>query len=475
MVLAIFLIMLSVGSLWAESADNTGPRLFNNALDMTISQIDFKRPDSGVGFAGKAAISKLLMFKDDMTMSLDNKENIFDSQIFIRKNFVGFKGRYTNIGFSLAEGHTLDMIRNGDATDSRVNMNAKRIHISAKHMNIQLNHIHLGLEKFRLYCKKHLDYPDISSESFVAACLNSSTLNAKNEGEISPVRIKFYNQGTSDEKVVIDTKLDSLEVVDNNISLKGADSKIDIIDNYLIQTGKFKLNCDKKGEILEFNSAELISKCQSGVDIVTNQLNVENRISGTSFVINPETIQIREAQFTLNAPRLEIVDPKEKTVLHNLQMSCFKDKETDALELDNVIDECLTSANINIERIDTAGNNKINELHNGSGPSLRDLLETAGFDTNKGTSKAKVKDLAASVSNSKLKLAARVHFLFKHFKLRVEGDLEYNREQDLLKLVPTKVKLPFGISSKKILLFFVRKFMVSESVTVVDDVVHIAL
>jgi hypothetical protein len=474
-ILILFIAALLLPQLLHADPD-IGPKLFKNSLDMTITHMDYKRPESGVGFAGKAVFSKMVMFKDDMTMSLDNSESIFDSQIFIRKNFVGFKGGFTNIGFSLDEDHTLGMIKNGSINESRLNMNAKRIHMSANMMKIQLNHVHLGLDRFRLYCKKHLDYSDISSEAFIAACFNNATLNALKEGEASPAKVKFYKQGTLEEKVLIDTKLNSLEVVDDQILIKGGISQIDIIGLYLINTGKYSLQCNKKREILEFSSEELIANCQSGVNIDTDQMNISNRVSGTSFIINPKTIQIRDEQLTLVTPRLEVIDRQERTILHNMRMNCFKSRETDPLELDNVISECLSYSKITVDKIDTSGSNKSTELAEIDGQDTYELLESAGFGTKrKGSSSAKVKNLILSVENSRLRLSAKVHFLFKHFKVKLEAKLQYEKEDDVIQLELTKAKLPFGISSKKILLFLIKKFMVSENLTIVDGIVNIAL
>ena len=80
------------------------------SVDLTIDNLKFQRPVKGVGKAGILVFKTANVNNNGIVLNLNNVNNFFDSQIFIRPTFLGFTTQFGNYGFTLEENSIFNAI-----------------------------------------------------------------------------------------------------------------------------------------------------------------------------------------------------------------------------------------------------------------------------------------------------------------------------------------------------------------------------
>lgn len=91
--LFIFLFMISFNT-FADS---------KITVDVSIDKFNFVKPQRGVGKAGDLVFKYANIVNQGIILNVNNTNNFFDSQIFIRPTFLGFTTQFGNYGFNLEE------------------------------------------------------------------------------------------------------------------------------------------------------------------------------------------------------------------------------------------------------------------------------------------------------------------------------------------------------------------------------------
>lgn len=111
--------------------------LAGNSLDIKVPKMDYQKPPGLKGKGGEIVFDRFIMIRDGMSLSINNKDLAFNSNIFVNKNFIGFKTKsgIMNLGF-LFDGNTLDSVNNAQLRGSRVAISSKIVNFTASHFKL---------------------------------------------------------------------------------------------------------------------------------------------------------------------------------------------------------------------------------------------------------------------------------------------------------------------------------------------------
>ncbi len=447
----------------------------SNSIEIDIKDMKYKKPNRGVGFAGELKFTKVNMYRDGMVLALDNKGEIFNSQIFVRPTFIGFKSPYTSVGFAMEEGGLSD-IDSGGLKNSRIVINDRYFSFSGEEFTYKDKTTDLLLKGFRYYCSSHDKYEAGSTEGIIAGCLTDSTLNAAKEGGVSGAKIIYNETGENADEIQFQGDVKQVKVASQRIH--ASLTKIDLkAGDMKIIAGGAEVNCGKDEENLEINTDKLLKDCINDVAVKVPKLNMSDEKEGTSFELDVDNLVIKEERLKFNSNMTTLTDEEGRTGLLNLNVDCHMHEEADIFDVQTIVGECLKSGSINISNI-VDQEYKKKKSRKRSFKRRRDFQDMFDKSMTKkldaiDEDDASVRNIVINMQNHKIALEARVKVLFKFFTVRMEADIEHNKDAGELVLTMTKAKLPLGIKSKKLMLFFIKKFMVSETVQVHNKKIYI--
>jgi hypothetical protein len=426
----------------------------SNSVEIDIKELEYNRPNRGIGFAGDLKFTKVNMFRDGMVLALDNKDSHFDSQIFVRPTFIGIKSPVLQLGFSL-ENEILASIERATLDKSRVVINDRYFIFSADEFNYKDDSTTLTLNDFRFFCSSHESYQAGSIEGIIAGCLTDSNVNAKKEGGTSSATVVYKSGPDETSKgMKLEGNVKSMEVSSNNIKAKLEKAKIEV-DGYKISSKEVAVSCAKDPDKLELDTEKLEKDCLSEISIGIPELHVVDSKEGTEFDLSIQKLDIKNEEIDFESRWTAMSDEKSRTHLLNLDLDCGLAEDIEVFDLQSVIGECLTKGSIDVSHIITE------EIKRGT-PTVR-----------LNSKDATVTGLKLRMKGHKLVLDAKVFALFKLMTIHMEADVAHDKRAGLLELNLTKVKLPLGIRSPKMMLKLIKKYMVSETVKVSNNRIYI--
>jgi hypothetical protein len=104
--------------------------------------------------------------------------------------------------------------------------------------------------------------------------------------------------------------------------------------------------------------------------------------------------------------------------------------------------------------------------------SIGELRSDNKIDDKKDSSN---KNLVINLDAGKLVLQTSIHFLGFDHKITIYGRMVLDETNKKLALTVTDTKLPFGITSVKLLMYFLKKDLISKDITILNNVITIAL
>ena len=143
-------------------------------------------------------------------------------------------------------------------------------------------------------------------------------------------------------------------------------------------------------------------------------------------------------------------DSLSSTFLTTVLVNCRKNYDTDLFELTEVIQDCIEYGRISIGEV--RSNNKVEDKKDSSN-----------------------KNIAVSVENGKIIIQADVKLLGFNNRVSIYGTVSVDAVKKQLILKVTDTRLPFGLTSVKMLMHFLKKDFISKDISINDNVIIISL
>ncbi len=432
------------------------------SLNFDIAKFNYVRPASNIGGAGSFQFNKLSLFYYDFMSEITNEDGRFDAKIFVRNNFLGLSGKQMKLGLYTKDGDILSAIKKADGTGIKIVLNSKKVSMKSNAVRVLSPKLNIVVpEPASLFCQKTNGHKGNEPEDLEKACMNYFKFAplAKNS-----VKMLYESKPVAGEDgyFKLDGQIKKLELTRDDILLTSDKLELNLNNDFLISGNQFDFKCAKKN-ISTIDSDQLLQFCLHDFTIAPmSVVNVTNLDDNSSFSFFPEVVKLHSELLEFKTPALNIVMDGETTTLQGMKFSCFLDEHADATDVSAYVSGCLKKSHFAIGSLSSSSKDS------GSEDIFEEELKNS--KANKGT----LQEIFMSVKDGKMYMTSKVKFLFK-FNLTVEATSHFNETTKVLQIHVDRAKLPLGIRSVKLLMYFIRKMMASETVKVSGKDIFIQL
>lgn len=422
--------------------------------EVSIEDLQFKKPDQGTGSAGAMIFKSAKVNGNGMVINLNNVNKIFDSQIFVRPTFLGFTTQFGDFGLTLEENNIMTAVREMQIHNSNLILDDNQMNLSGEYFKFINTDADVLLKNFRLYCQNSplvaLDDGTSPPSDLVTNCLNYLTLNgASTAGNVySDLEYKGVDLKTGDKTNVL-AKVKSFDIRKNSLALNLLTPKSVSNDSYTINADNLVMTCAKDPVLTSFDLNKMAKDCSNQLKVSPLKAAIADKVAKSNFNLDIKDINVKDklAGFTLNSGTLS--DPASTTFLTNLVLSCRKELDTNMLELNQVIKDCLSYSRLSLAEV------KSTKPDGGQASSVKKIVV---------------------ISNSnKMVIQADVNILGFMNRISMNATASYNETKKQLVLNVTNANLPFGMTSVSMLMYFLKQNIISKGIAYENNNIIISL
>ncbi|MDD4976670.1 MAG: hypothetical protein PHY93_20110 [Bacteriovorax sp.] len=422
------------------------------SVDVSIDKLTFQKPPKGVGKAGILIFKTANVNNNGIVLNINNVNNYFDSQIFVRPTFLGFTTQFGNYGFALEAGSIINSLNQTELQNSKLVLDDNQLNLSGEYFSFINPDSSVKLKTFRLYCQSMVNTGansniDTPSNDMTANCFNFLTLNGNYapNNEAASLEYEGIDKG---EKTYLQAQIKSFDLRKNQINANLISAKSVSNDNYFINATDVNLNCAKDEDLKTLDFDKIKKACLNRLKIAPLKANLLDKIAKSTFKLDIKdiTVQDKIVYFTLNNGALS--DAASTTYINNLLLNCRKEVDSDLLDLTMVLRDCISYARFSIAEVKNTR------------PDEKD---------------SSVKNITVSSANGALIVQAEVKFLGIKAHVSIYGNVALNAVKKQLIVTVTDTKLPLGLNSVKILMYFLKKNLISKDIAIQNNIITIQL
>lgn len=428
------------------------------SVDVTIDKLQYQKPPKGVGRAGILIFKSANVNNNGIVLNINNVNNLFDSQIFVRPTFLGFTTQFGNYGFALEEQSIINAVNQTELQNSKLVLDDNQLNLSGEYLSFLNSDSSVKLKTFRLYCQSlaSLDLsptPDSASNSpandMIKNCFSFLTLNGNYSpnNEVAELEYEAIDKITG-EKTFIDAQVRSFDLRKNEINANLKMAKTVSNDSYIINASNVVLNCAKDEDLKDLDVDKIKKTCLNRLKIAPLKANIVDKAAKSNFNLDVKDITVKDKIVYLALNNGALSDTVSTTYLSNLLLNCKKDTDTDLLELTQVMRDCISYARLSIAEVKSTK------------PDEKD---------------SSIKNIALSSANGALIVQAETKFVGIKARVSIYGNVALNEGRKQLIITVTDTKLPFGINSVKLLMYFLKKNLISKDISIQNNVITVSL
>lgn len=385
-------------------------------VEIKLDKFDYLRPlDMSKGNeAGKLNFNYVDLSWDGMNLYLENKKldilgpdkktvengrKVFDADVLISPDYLRFKSDYLNLGFAISPQSTFHDISKLKVMDSVFEIYDDYFQFSGKKFYFSDGFSHLELFDFNAYCQGVDDLAMTTPEGIIAGCLSNVILNANQAGGLAGAKIRYQGK-TGNASFTLEGRLKVISI--KNGLINGDFDKGSLsFDQFDIATAGGEINCLKDVSVITLEKEKLISDCLNSLKVQSKKIVVKNGAEGTRFFLNIKDMGVRNEDFSVDFPDLQVTNKEKSSTIYGLEIDCTKKKDTDLFDIKSVLQDCFIDGRLSAKRITTT-----DELN------LYDKYDAiiGGFDPIDAVKKvrSKVKDLTIEVTDNNVHIKSRV-------------------------------------------------------------------
>jgi hypothetical protein len=426
----------------------------NLSAEVVIDNLQFKKPDQGVGAAGNLIFKSAKVSNNGVVINLSNVDKVFDSQIFVRPTFLGFTTKFGEFGLTFDESNALNSVQAMQLLKSNLILDNNQLNLSGELFQFVNTDTDVQMNNFRLYCQHEVlgSTDDTSSppSDLITSCLNYLTLNGMSTPDniYSDLEYKGVDLTTGD-KILVQTKIKSFDIRKNSVAMNLFKLKSISNNSYTINANNLIMSCAKDPELTTFDINKMSLDCSNQLSISPVKASIVDLTAKSNFNLDIKEVAIKDkkANFTLNNGILS--DPSSTTYISNMILTCQKELDTNILELNQVLKECLSYSRISIAEVKSTKPN--------------------------GGQASSVKKIAMSSNGNKMVIQADVNILGFMNRVSLSANASFNEAKKQLVLSVTETKLPLGMTSVKMLMYFLKQNIISKDVVYENNNIIISL
>lgn len=426
------------------------------SVDVSIDKLTFQKPAKGIGKAGILNFKSANMINNGIVLNVNNVNNYFDSQIFVRPTFLGFTTQFGNFGFALEDVSVLNQINQTELQNAKLILDDYQLNLSGQFFSVTNKDSSVKLKNFLLYCQGNGVAPlDVNqatespSTDIIKNCFSFMTLNGSYI-PLNPSAQIEYEGVENNDKTFMQSEVRSFDLRKTLINADLVNAKIVSNDDFIINTTSVKLDCDKDEDLTELDFEKIKKTCTNRMKLSPLKATLVDKKQKTSFDLDINNILVKNKLLYFGITSGLLTGAESTTYLSNVLLNCRKEKDSDVFELNDVLGDCLTYGRL----------------------SIGTLTSDNKFDDKKPSSN---KNLIINLDGGRMVLSTAIHFLGMNHKVAIYGGLVLDKSNKKLRVTVTDTKLPFGITSVKLLMYFLKKDLISKDIKIEKNVITISL
>jgi hypothetical protein len=423
------------------------------SMDLSLEKLNYQKPAQGIGPAGSMVFKSASMVNDDLVININNVNNIFDSQIFVRPTFVGATTQFGNFGTNVKEDNLLNSIQRAELLNAKVLFDENQVNFSAKYLNFANTDTMAKLQNFRLYCQNGIaPSTEDQTPDAIKTCLNFLTLNGSFEPENAAADVEYEMRlgENLQDKLFVQSKIKSFDIRRDLISANILSLKSVSNDVYKIEATGINLDCAKDEDLETVDIDKIKKACTNRLNLGPLKASMLDSKEKTRFNLDLKSVIIKEKLLAAKINSAVITDPKTTTYVSNIAFSCKKELESDVFVLGDMLTDCFSYGRLTISEV--RSDDKSNDDKDSSN-----------------------KNIAISINNGVLVIKADVKFLGLKSYVAIYGKIAQNEARKQIIMTVTDTRLPLGINSVKLLMYFLKKNLVSKDISIKGNVITVSL
>ncbi|MDO9183047.1 MAG: hypothetical protein Q7U04_11595 [Bacteriovorax sp.] len=422
------------------------------SVDVSIDKLTFQKPSKGVGKAGVLVFKSANVNNNGIVLNINNVNNYFDSQIFVRPTFLGFTTQFGSYGFALESNSALNTINQTELKNSKLILDDNQLNLSGEFFSFINPDSNVKLKTFRLYCQSATAAENNANTTtptsdMIASCFNFLTLNGNYapNNEAAALEYEGIDKG---EKTFLQAQVKSFDLRKTQLSANLISAKSVSNNSYFINATNVNLNCAKDEDLKSLDFNKLKKTCLNRLKIAPLKASIVDKVSKSNFNLDIKDITVKDklAYFALNNGALS--DSTSTTYINNLLINCKKEVDTDLLDVFQVLRDCISYSRISIAEVKSTK------------PDQKD---------------SSIQNIALSSSNGAMLAQAEAKLLGLKARISIYGTLALNEANKQISITVTDTKLPLGLNSVKLLMYFLKKNLISKDISIINNVITIQL
>lgn len=423
------------------------------SFDVSIDKLNFVKPVKGVGKAGTLIFKSASFFNNGIVLNVNNVNNYFDSQIFVRPTFLGFTTQFGNFGFGIEENSLISNVLQTELVNSKVIMDDNQLTLSGEYMYFVNEESTLKLKSFRLYCQNNsltkATNPTQTQTDVMNSCFKFMTLNGTYQPGNETAQLEFEGV-EGEDKTFIKASVNSLDIRQNEILANFPAITTVSNDSYTINASNVLLSCAKDPELADLDMDRIKGPCLNKLRIGSMKANLNDKKEKSNFDLDIKNLVVQDKVLYMTLNNGILSDSVSATILSNALVNCRKNFDTNLFELTEIIQDCVEYGRISIAEV--RNDNRTDDKKDSSN-----------------------KNIAIGIENGNIIIQADIKFLGFNNRVSIYGTIGLDASKKQLILKVTDTKLPLGLSSVKILMHFLKKDLISKDIAINNNVITITL
>jgi hypothetical protein len=308
--------------------------------------------------------------------------------------------------------------------------------------------------------------------SYVEGCLDAMEITANRSDQSSSFNLVMDEKKVGEEfYLTLNGDLKTLRTQSEKIHIKSQLTTLNI-DHYLsLSLMNVDWKCQKKKEMRSFELVEMLDYCKLGSELQIGKIKILDKENTTEPIvasITPRSVMTGNGKVQAHLSSVHLADREDLTLIKDLFIDCEVEKNGDIFQPNDLISGCVKNSRIEIPVIFSQDS---------------DLNANSLLDSNFQVERMRIlenhpsmSDVKIVITNGVIDIDLKVRALGGEKKVSFSGPIHWDKEKNLLSIQVQKSKLPLGIKSKAIFMMVLKKFLVSEMVTVPSkNVINIQL
>jgi hypothetical protein len=214
------------------------------------------------------------------------------------------------------------------------------------------------------------------------------------------------------------------------------------------------MDCDKDADLTELDFEKIKKTCTNRLKIGPLKASIVDKKQNTSFVLDTNNIFVKDQILYAGLNSATLAGATSTTYLSNVILNCKKGVDSDLFEIMNVLRDCVTYGRLSIGTM--TSQNKF-------------------FEDEKAKKPSSTKNLIVNLDSGKMAINTAIHFLGMNLKVAIYGIIRLDESNKKIMVTVTNTKLPLGITSVKLLMYFLKKDLISKDIKIDKNVITVSL